>query len=170
MKKITLPISKEDRLSLRAGEKVRLTGVLYTARDLAHQKLVKMKKLPIPIKDQIIFYAGPTPGKKSPVLAIGPTTASRMDPFVEPLLKLGMAGTIGKGPRSSKAKELFLKHKAIYFVATGGTAALLGTKVKKSEYVAFKELGPEGIIKIEVEDFPVIVAYDSIGGDIFESR
>jgi len=150
-----------------------ISGTLYTARDQAHKKLVELiakgKKLPFDLNGQIIFYAGPTPRKKGSLVgSIGPTTAGRMDAFVEPLLQNGLKGMIGKGPRSQKVKELLKKYQAVYFLATGGVAALLGKCVKKSEMIAFPELGPEAILRIEVENFPVIVASDSNGEDIFK--
>ncbi len=159
------PLSKDDVLKLKAGDEVFIEGIIYTARDQAH----KMGNWPFDVSGQIVFYAGAAPGKNSLVSAIGPTTASRMDPFLEPLLKLGLKATIGKGPRSPEVKKLLKKYKAVYFVATGGAAALLGQCVKNAEVVAFPELGPEAILRLEVSNFPVIVAYDAYGNDLFES-
>ena len=169
---IKTPLSDKDISSLKTGDRILLDGIVFVARDLAHKRLIEMisrkEKLPFDLKGQIIFYAGPTPGKNSLVSAIGPTTASRMDPFLEPLLKLGLKATIGKGPRDPKIKDLMKKYKAVYFLANGGAAALLGKCVKSAEMVAFPELGPEAILKLEVSKFPAIVAYDAKGNDLFE--
>ncbi|MFA4967812.1 MAG: FumA C-terminus/TtdB family hydratase beta subunit [Candidatus Margulisiibacteriota bacterium] len=159
---IKAPLDKKIIKSLKAGDRVLISGSLYVARDAAHQR-----GLPFDVKGQIIFYAGPTPG--DPIGSIGPTTASRMDPFTIPLLEKGLAGTIGKGARSKEVKEAFKKYKAVYFAATGGAAALMGKTVRKIEVVAYPELGPEAVLKIEVSDFPAVVAYDSFGGDLFET-
>jgi len=161
---INAPLNKNDVAKLKVGDEVLIDGIIYTARDQAHKK----GNWPFDVNGQIVFYAGAAPGKDSLVAAIGPTTASRMDSFLEPLLKLGLKASIGKGPRSPEAKKLFKKYKAVYFIATGGTAALLGQCVKSAEVVAFPELGPEAILRLEVSKFPVIVAYDSKGGDLFE--
>lgn len=170
-KKIKAPLKEDIILGLKIGDRVLIDGIIYTARDLAHQKLIELiqdnKHLPFNPEGQIIFYAGPTPGKNSLVSAIGPTTASRMDSFVEPLLLSGLKATIGKGPRNPLIKELSKKHKAVYLIATGGTAALLGEHVKSAQMVAFPELGPEAILKLEVFNFPTIVAYDAYGNDLF---
>jgi len=163
LKKISAPLDDKLIKDLKAGDQVLISGTLYTARDAAH-----LRGIPVDVKGQIIFYAGPTPGKDSLVGSIGPTTAARMDKFMPELLKKGLKATIGKGTRSEKVKELLKKHKAVYFVATGGVAALLGKTVKKAEIAAFEELGTEAVLKLEVCDFPAIVAYDSYGGDLFE--
>ncbi len=171
VKKIKTPLESAELSKLKAGEKVLISGDIYTARDQAHKKLVgmieKKETLPFETKGAVIFYAGPTPGKDSLVGAIGPTTASRMDDFTEPLLELGVKGLIGKGPRSQKIKEMLKKNKAVYFVATGGVAALLSEKVRNVDLVAFPELGPEAVLRLEVENFPVVVGCDSEGGDAF---
>jgi len=158
---IKTPLDKKTIEGLKAGDRVLISGSLYVARDAAHQK-----GLPFDVKGQIIFYAGPTPG--DPIGSIGPTTASRMDPFTIPLLEKGLAGTIGKGARSEEVKKAFKKYKAVYFAATGGAAALMGKTVRKVEVIAYPELGPEAVLKIEVFDFPAIVAYDAHGSDLFE--
>lgn len=157
MKKIILPLNDKDIRSLKSGEHVLLSGPMYVARDAAHKRGIK-----VPLKGETIFYAGPTPQG-----AIGPTTASRMDPFTIPLLKRGLRGAVGKGERSSEMRRAFKRFRAIYFVATGGIAALLGRTVKKSKVIAYPELGTEAVRRIEVKDFPVIVAYDIHGGDVF---
>jgi fumarate hydratase subunit beta len=161
MKEIRTPLDAKTIKSLKAGERVLVSGRLYVARDAAHKL-----GLPFDVKGEVIFYAGPTPG--NPIGSIGPTTASRMDPFTLPLMKKGLAGTIGKGARSKEIKTAIRKYRSVYLVATGGAAALLSKTVRKSEVVAYPELGPEAVLKIEVEKFPAIVAYDSHGGDIFE--
>jgi len=165
---IKTPLDKKTIESLKAGDRVLISGSLYVARDAAHQR-----GLPFDVKGQIIFYAGPTPAvptgrQGDPIGSIGPTTASRMDPFTIPLLEKGLAGTIGKGARSEEVKKAFKKYKAVYFAATGGAAALMGKTVRKVEVIAYPELGPEAILKIEVFDFPAIVAYDAHGSDLFE--
>lgn len=161
IKNINAPLDAKTIKTLKAGDRVLISGTLYVARDMAHKK-----GIPFKVKGQIIFYAGPTPGK--PIGSIGPTTSSRMDPFTIPLLEKGLAGMIGKGARGDEIKKAIKKYKAVYFVATGGAAALLGATVKKSEVIAYPELGPEAVLKLEVLNFPAIVAYDSYGGDLFE--
>jgi len=161
IKNIKTPVDAKTIKSLKAGDRVLISGTLYVARDAAHKK-----GIPFKVKGQVIFYAGPTPGK--PIGSIGPTTSSRMDPFTIPLLEKGLSGMIGKGARGEEIKKAIKKHKAVYFVATGGAAALLGKTVKRSEVVAYPELGPEAVLKIEVSNFPAVVAYDSFGGDLFE--
>ncbi|KAF0134841.1 MAG: fumarate hydratase subunit beta [Candidatus Saganbacteria bacterium] len=161
MKEISTPLDDKTIKSLKAGDQVLISGIVYVARDAAHQK-----GIPFDVKGQIIFYAGPTPG--DPIGSIGPTTASRMDPFILPLLKKGLKATIGKGPRSEGVKKAHKKYKAVYFTATGGAAALLSKTVVRSEVIAYPELGAEAILKLEVVKFPAIVAYDSHGGDLFQ--
>lgn len=163
IKKISAPLDDKAVALLRAGDEVLLSGTIYTARDAAH-----LKGIPFKVKGQVIFYAGPTPGKNSLVGSIGPTTSSRMDRFMPDLLKKGLKGTIGKGTRSEKVRQLLKKHKAVYFTATGGVAALMGKKIKKAEPLAYEELGAEAVLKLEVSELPLIVAYDAQGGDIFE--
>ncbi|HTY13839.1 MAG TPA: FumA C-terminus/TtdB family hydratase beta subunit [Candidatus Omnitrophota bacterium] len=161
MKSISLPLDDKTIEGLKAGDRVLISGTMYVARDAAHKK-----GIPVDLKGQTLFYAGPTPGR--PIGSIGPTTSSRMDPFTVPLLQKGLKGMIGKGARSAEVKAAVKKFKAIYFAATGGAAALLGRTVKKAETVAYPELGPEAVLKLEVADFPAIVAYDARGGDAFE--
>ncbi len=189
--KLNTPLTLSKLKELKAGDAVLLSGKILSARDAAHKKIVSVlenknknlennssnkdlkqklpiKKLPVNLKNQVIFYMGPSPtppGKNSG--SIGPTTSSRMDIFTEPILKAGAAATIGKGKRSQETKELFLKYKAVYFIAPGGVAALLAKKVKQIKPIAYQELGPEAIYCIEVENLPVFVAYDIYGGDIF---
>jgi len=171
--KITTPLTDEVVEKLRAGDKVLITGYIYTARDAAHKRMVdaiqKGEPLPFDVKGQIIYYVGPTPPKPGEVIgSAGPTTSTRMDKYVEPLLKLGLKGMIGKGYRQPFIKELLKKYKAVYFAAVGGIAALYKDKIKEAEIIAYEDLGPEAIRRLYVEDFPVVVAYDIYGGDLFE--
>ena len=173
-KKITTPLSQEVVESLRVGDKVLISGYIYTARDAAHKRMVEAiergESPPIELEGQVIYYVGPTPPKEGMVIgSAGPTTAVRMDKYVEPLLRLGLKGMIGKGYRTPKFKELIKKYKAVYFAAVGGVAVLLQKHIKSSEVIAYEDLGTEAIRKLYVEDFPAIVAYDIYGGVIFES-
>ena len=170
LKKITAPLTDKAIKSLNVGDKVLISGVIYTARDAAHKRLVlDIKRPPLPLKDQIIYYCGPTPAMPGRVTgSAGPTTSGRMDGFTELLLKAGLKGMIGKGPRSREVRGLIKKHKAVYFVATGGAGALLARHIKSSKVVAYPDLGPEAIHEFNVVDFPVIVANDIKGRDIFE--
>jgi fumarate hydratase subunit beta len=166
MKKITAPLNEKAIADLKAGDRVLINGTLIVARDAAHKR-----GLNVELKDQVLFYAGPTPGRGGKLVgSIGPTTSSRMDPFTIPLLEKGLKGMIGKGGRSREIRDAIRKHKAVYFVATGGAAALLGKTVKHAEVIAYPELGPEAVLKLEVLDFPAVVAYDIYGGDVFEKR
>jgi len=157
---------------LKAGDKILYTGVLYTARDQAQKRLVdvlkKGKKLPVDLKGEIIYYCGPTktpPGKV--IGSCGPTTSSRMDSFMSLLLRAGLKATIGKGRRSKEVVQLIKKHKALYFITYAGCAALLSKYIKRAKVVAYRDLGPEAIYKLEVEDFPLFVAIDERGGNIY---
>jgi fumarate hydratase subunit beta len=167
------PLKPEDIQKLNAGDIVSLSGRIFSARDAAHKRILSAIaegiELPVGIDGQTIFYLGPSPtppGKASG--SIGPTTSARMDKFTEPLLEKGLKAAIGKGARSERTRELFLKYGAIYFVACGGVGAYLAQKVKEIEPVAYPDLGPEAIYMLEVKDFPLIVAYDIHGGDIFK--
>jgi fumarate hydratase subunit beta len=160
-------------ITLKAGEEISFSGYVYTARDQAHKKLVPLiesgRKLPFNLKDAIIYYCGPTQTPKEKVIgSCGPTTSSRMDEFVESLLKKGLLGMIGKGRRSKHVRELIKEYKAVYFVAPAGCGALLAQKVISKKLIGFKELGAEAIYKLEVKDFPLIVAIDSTGNSIYE--
>lgn len=172
-KRIYTPLTDEVVQDLRAGDRVLITGYIYTARDAAHKRMVEAIKrgepLPVDLKGQIIYYVGPTPPKPGQVIgSAGPTTSIRMDKYVEDLLKLGLKGMIGKGYRSPQVRELLKKYKAVYFAAVGGVAVLLSRRIKSSEVIAYEDLGTEAIRRLYVEDFPVIVANDVYGGDIFE--
>ncbi|MCP4651786.1 MAG: TRZ/ATZ family protein [Candidatus Omnitrophica bacterium] len=154
---------------LKVGDEILFSGVIYTARDQAHQRLVKLKKIPFDLEGEVIYYCGPSATPKGKVIgACGPTTSSRMDKFVEPLLKKGLVGMIGKGGRSKSVRQLIKKYKALYLVAPSGCGALLAQKVISKKIVCFKDLGPEAVYRLEVEDFPLIVAIDSFGRSIYE--
>jgi fumarate hydratase subunit beta len=173
IKDITTPLSDADVESLKAGDRVRISGVMYTARDAAHARLLplieKGEKLPIDVRGQIIYYTGPSPARPGDVVgAIGPTTASRMDRFTPALLGLGLKGTIGKGYRSQAVKDALRQHKAAYFGSIGGAGAVLSRFVKKLDVVAYDDLGTEAIRRLEVEGFPAIVLYDCHGGDLYQ--
>lgn len=170
--KIILPLTDEDANALRAGDMVELTGTVYTARDQAHKRLVAEleagRPLPFEPAGQTIYYAGPAPAAPGQVIgSIGPTTAGRMDAYTPQLLAAGVKAMIGKGNRSSETVAAIKRHKAVYFTATGGAAAYLSQFVIKAEVVAWPELGPEAIYKLEVKDFPAVVAIDSRGNNIF---
>lgn len=171
---ITAPISKEAAKELRAGDYVYLTGTIYTARDAAHKRmyeaLEKGETLPLEMKDNVIYYMGPSPAREGRVIgSAGPTTASRMDKYAPALLDLGLTGMIGKGKRSEAVKEAIVRNGAVYFAAVGGAGALLAGSIKASEVIAYDDLGTEAIRKLEVEDFPVIVVIDSAGQNLYET-
>ena len=172
-KELTPPLSDADVEQLRAGDRVRITGVLYTARDAAHARLWPLieggKPLPIDVRGQIIYYTGPSPARPGDVVgSIGPTTGSRMDKFTPALLQLGLKGTIGKGHRGQAVKDALRQYKGVYFGAVGGAGAVLSEYVKKLEVVAYEDLGTEAIRRLEVKDFPVIVVNDCHGGNLYE--
>ncbi len=173
--KISTPLTIDDLNKLYAGENVLLSGEIYTARDAAHMKLINLlkenKELPIPLEGQVIYYVGPSPSRENQVIgSAGPTTSYRMDTFTPELLKNGLKGMIGKGGRSREVKEAIRKYKAVYFAAVGGAAALIAQKIKKSEVIAYPELGPEAIRKLEVDNLPLIVINDIYGNDFYQSR
>ncbi|MFC1766968.1 Fe-S-containing hydro-lyase [Candidatus Margulisiibacteriota bacterium] len=172
-KAINLPLTDEVIKTLKAGDRIWLSGKIYTARDLAHKKLIETlnegKKLPVDLEGQVLYYCGPTPPRQGKVIgSAGPTTSSRMDALTEPLLKIGLKGAIGKGARSEDVVKLFKKHKAVYFAAIGGAGALLAQAIKSAKVVAYPELGPEAIYELEVASLPVFVANDINGHDIFK--
>jgi fumarate hydratase subunit beta len=172
IKDVTTPLSDEDVASLKAGDRVRISGVMYTARDAAHGRLLplieKGERLPIDVKGAIIYYTGPTPAQPGDVVgAIGPTTASRMDKFTPALLKLGLKGTMGKGYRGQTVKDALREYRGVYFGAIGGAGAVLSRHVQKLVIVAYEDLGTEAIRRLEVEAFPAIVLYDCRGGDLY---
>ena len=171
--RLKLPLTTEVVEKLKAGDKVILSGVLYTARDSAHKRLVealdKGEKLPIDITGQTIYYMGPAPAKPGQVIgSAGPTTSGRMDAYAPRLMAVGLKGMLGKGSRTQAVKDAMKKYKAVYFVATGGAGALIAQRIKKAQVVAYDDLGAEAIHKLEVEDLPVIVVNDAYGGDLYE--
>lgn len=173
IKDVTPPLTDADAESLKAGDRVRITGVLYTARDAAHGRLLPLmeagKPLPIDVRGQIIYYTGPSPARPGEVVgSIGPTTGGRMDKFTPKLYALGLKGTIGKGGRSQPVKDALRQHRAVYFGAIGGAGAVLSRFVKKLEVVAYDDLGTEAIRRLEVEGFPAIVINDCHGGDLYQ--
>jgi fumarate hydratase subunit beta len=174
MKKLRLPLSEEERMSLKAGEPVLLSGEIYTARDAAHKKLHELiaqgKELPLDIKDAIIYFVGPTPAKPGQAIgSAGPTTSYRMDAYSPTLIDLGLTGMIGKGKRGPEVIDAMKEHGAVYFGAIGGCGALLSKCIKKAEIIAYEDLGAEAIRRLEVEDFPVVVIIDSEGNNLYET-
>lgn len=171
---ITVPINKEEIATLRAGDFVYITGIIYTARDAAHKRMYdtlrKGGSLPIDMRDNIIYYMGPSPAREgSPIGSAGPTTSSRMDKYTPELLDMGLAGMIGKGKRSGEVLESIEKNGAVYFAAIGGAGALLSRSIVSSEVIAYDDLGTEAIRKLNVKELPVIVVVDSKGNNLYES-
>jgi fumarate hydratase subunit beta len=171
--RITTPLSDEDIMKLKIGDSILITGKILTGRDSAHKRLFELAQkgepLPVDIKGQIIYYVGPAPAKQGYIIGpAGPTTSGRMDPYTPKMLELGLKGMIGKGVRSNEVRDAMKKHKAVYLAATGGAAALIAKNIKAVKIVAYEDLGPEAIRELEVEDFPVIVANDAHGGDLYE--
>ncbi len=172
-KRIQLPLTEETVKDLRAGDRVLLTGPMLTGRDAAHKRLVDLidagEPLPIEVEGETIYFVGPSPAKPDQVIgSCGPTTSYRMDPYSPQLIELGLRGMIGKGARGPEVVEAMKEHGAVYFTAVGGAAALIARSVKLQEIVAYEDLGPEAIRRLEVEDFPAIVAQDSHGGNQYE--
>lgn len=171
---ITAPLSDEVAKELKSGDYVYITGTIYTARDAAHKRmweaLEKGEELPIEMKNNIIYYMGPSPAREGrPIGSAGPTTASRMDKYAPKLLDLGLKGMIGKGKRSKQVKEAIVRNGSVYFAAVGGAGAILSKAIKKSEVIAYDDLGTEAIRKLYVEDFPAIVVIDSQGKNLYET-
>ena len=163
LKLIKTPVSDKVIRQLHSGDRVYISGYLYTGRDSAHKKLIELikegKKLPIEIKGQFFYYVGPTPARPGkPIGSAGPTTSCRMDPYTPLLHKLGLKGTIGKGFRSKEVKESLKRYKAVYLATSGGTGALISRSIEKAEVIAYPELGPEAIRLIKVKDFPCIIS------------
>lgn len=170
---LTTPLTDEDVACLRAGDRVLLRGVVYTARDAAHRRMIEClergEPLPIPIDGQVIYYVGPSPAPPGRVIgSAGPTTSYRMDPYTERLLALGLKATIGKGQRSVQVVEAMKRHRAVYLAAIGGAAALIASSIKECKVLAYEDLGPEAVRRLVVEDFPAIVANDIYGGNVYE--
>jgi len=171
--RITSPLDAKTVRELTVGTPVLISGVIYTARDAAHQRLIEAldnrERLPFPIKGQTIYYTGPSPARPGRIIgSAGPTTSSRMDMYTPRLLAAGMRAMIGKGNRSPEVREAIQKYKAVYFVAIGGAGALLAQSIKKVEVIAYEDLGTEAIHLLTVENFPAIVANDIYGEDLFE--
>jgi len=171
-KKIHTPLTREAARQLKAGDNVLITGTVYTARDAAHKKMVetldKGENLPFDPDGQIIYYVGPSPTKPGKVIgSAGPTTSYRMDAYSPRMIEVGITGMIGKGEVGAGVVEAMKKHGAVYFAAVGGAAALIARSIKKAEVIAYDELGAEAVRKMEVEDFPAIVAQDAQGGNLF---
>jgi len=171
-KRIQAPLTDEVVMSLKAGDNVLISGVIYTARDAAHKKLVELmdknEPLPIDLRGQFIYYVGPTPAKPGQAIgSAGPTTSGRMDAYTPKMLEKGMKACIGKGLRSQAVKDALQKYKGVYLAAVGGAGALLSKRIMKSEVVAYPELGAEAIHRLEVEDFPATVINDTYGNDLY---
>jgi fumarate hydratase subunit beta len=170
---IKSPIDAKTVVELTVGTPVLISGVIYTARDAAHKRIIQAldnkERLPFPLEGQTIYYTGPSPARPGRVIgSAGPTTSARMDIYTPRFLAAGVRAIIGKGGRSMEVREALKRYKAVYFVATGGAGALLAQCIKKAEVIAYEDLGPEAIHLLTVEDFPAIVADDIYGGDIFE--
>lgn len=173
-KYIHTPLTAETVETLKAGDYVYITGTIYTARDAAHKRMQEAldagETLPIEMKDNIIYYMGPSPAREGrPIGSAGPTTASRMDKYTPALLDLGLKGMIGKGKRSKEVLDSIVRNRAVYFAAVGGAGALLSKAIKASEVVAYDDLGTEAIRRLEVENFPVIVVADAEGNNLYET-
>lgn len=173
VKRITLPLQESTVATLQAGDLLLLDGLMYTARDAAHQRMLADIRAgqpsPIPLAGQLIYYVGPAPAKEGHVIGpAGPTTSGRMDPYTIPLLKRGVRGLLGKGYRSTEIKEALVQYRAVYMAAVGGAAALLARQITQSKVVAYDDLGTEAIRELVVNAFPVIVVNDSHGGDAYE--
>jgi fumarate hydratase subunit beta len=173
LKRVKLPLTDEIIKDLHAGDNILLNGIIYVARDAAHKRMVaaldKGQPLPFDIKGQTIYYMGPSPAKPGQVIgAAGPTTSGRMDSYSPRLMQEGLKGMIGKGNRTTAVKDAMVKYKSVYFAAIGGAGALIAKGIKKSEVIAYEELGAEAVRKLEVEDFPVTVINDIYGKDLYE--
>lgn len=171
--KITPPLTEEVIMILKAGDQVLISGVIFTGRDMAHKYLVEGHKrgdaLPFDLKGQILYYTGPTPAPPGrPIGAAGPTTSYRMDEYTPELLEWGLKGMIGKGPRGQKVKDAMKEKKAVYFAAIGGAGALISRAIRKAEVIAYPELGAEAVMRLEVQDFPVVVVNDIHGRDLYQ--
>jgi len=170
--KIQPPLTDDIIEKLKAGDRVVISGVIYTARDMAHKYMVEGHKkgepLPFDVKGQILYYTGPTPAPPGkPIGSAGPTTSYRLDKYTPYLIELGLKGMIGKGPRGQEVKDAIKKHKAVYFAAIGGAGALISKTIRKADVIAYPDLGTEAIMKLEVEDFPAVVVNDVYGEDLY---
>ncbi|MCK5388340.1 MAG: fumarate hydratase C-terminal domain-containing protein [Candidatus Izimaplasma sp.] len=169
MIRLNTPITDKDIKNLKVGEKVLITGTIYTARDQAHTRLIKEENLEFEIAGSVIYYVGPTPKREGYAIgASGPTSSYRMDKLAVPLMEKGLKIMIGKGDRSEEFRHEMIKNNAVYLITTGGAGALMSSKIKKSTLVMYEDLGAEAVYKLEVEDFPCFVAYDIYGNNIFK--
>ena len=173
-KNITVPMTEEEARALKAGDSVLISGTVYTARDAAHKRMDETikrgEKLPFDVKDNVIYYMGPSPARPGRAIgSAGPTTASRMDRYAPKLLDMGLRGMIGKGKRTDEVKEAVMRNGAVYFAAVGGAGALISKAIVSSEVIAYDDLGTEAIRKLEVRDFPAIVVMDSEGNDLYKT-
>jgi len=171
--RLTTPLSRQDVESLHTGDRVLLSGFVYTARDAAHARLIALleqgRPLPFPTEGQVLYYVGPTPPRPGmPIGSAGPTTSGRMDSSTPALLAAGIRGLIGKGSRSAEVRAALVKHHAVYFAATGGAGALLAQKIKSAEMVAWEDLGAEAVRRLVFDDFPLVVIDDLFGNDLYE--
>ena len=173
IKKLTIPLTEADVHSLKAGDRVSLTGVIYTARDIAHKRLCESidagEKLPFELEGAIIYFCGPTPARPGRIIgAAGPTTSSRMDAFSPKLIANGLRAMIGKGYRGAEVRDALKKYGAVHFSTIGGAGALLSKHIVSAEIIAYEDLGAEAIRKLEVVDFPAVVAYDCYGNSVYK--
>jgi len=173
VKKVRLPLTDKTLEGLKAGDSILLTGTMYVGRDAAHKRMVEAldqgKPLPFDVKGQTIYFMGPSPARPGqPIGSAGPTTSGRMDSYSPRLIAEGLKGMIGKGMRSQEVKDAMKKYKAVYLAAIGGAGALISKTIKKSEVIAYKELGAEAVYRLEVEDFPATVVNDIYGSDLYQ--
>lgn len=171
--KISPPLTNEATKKLKAGDRVLISGIIYTGRDMAHKYIVEGHRRgetpPFDLKGQILYYTGPTPSPPGrPIGSAGPTTSYRMDKYTPTLLDMGLKGMIGKGPRGQEVKDAIKKHKAVYFAAVGGAGALISKAIQKAEVIAYPELGTEAVMRLEVRDFPAVVVNDAHGADLYQ--
>lgn len=171
---VTAPLDQATVDRLRAGDHVAISGTIYTARDAAHKRLIALAEqgepLPLELQGQVIYYVGPTPPRPGEVIgSAGPTTAMRLDPYTPKMLELGVKGIIGKGGRGPAVRQAIKDARAVYFIAVGGTGALLNRHIKSADVIAFEDLGTEAIRRLQVENFPAIVVNDCEGGDLLEA-
>ena len=174
IKRIHTPLTEDQIRGLKAGDQVRICGTIYTARDAAHKRMYEAlqngQEVPMPLKNNIVYYMGPSPAREGrPIGSAGPTTSSRMDKYAPDLLDLGLKGMIGKGKRSKAVIDAIVRNGAVYFAAVGGAGAILSKCIKKSTVIAYDDLGTEAIRELEVEDFPVVVVIDSDGNNLYET-
>ena len=170
---LSTPLTDEMVASLEIGDKVLLNGIIYSARDAAHKRLIDLlaagKPLPFEMQGQVIYYVGPSPARPGRVIgAAGPTTSYRMDPYAPRLMEIGLKGRIGKGKRAPAVREAMVRYKSVYLGATGGAGALISRSIRSAEVIAYEELGPEAIRRLVVEDFPAVVINDTFGRDLYE--